>query len=239
MRGFVLVFFASISLFGGTVDTSATCDGVTYQGSDSASCGNQYADASAQAQASLTSMSVYASAQTWMPTWGVSAGSSSATASLSQDFILTVTGGYGDGYAQPEFSLGSHSYFGVGWGTASISLGGCSEFSSGGGQGVPCPTTSVAFVFGVPQTLTLSESAWAGAGGYFYGVGTVGGLAGLDGFSFSGWGSSVTYTFVPAPPPSPTPEPGTLALTAMACAALIAFAGRRRSRDRKVARPAR
>jgi hypothetical protein len=30
MRGFVLVLFAAVPLFGGTLNTTVTCDGVTY-----------------------------------------------------------------------------------------------------------------------------------------------------------------------------------------------------------------
>jgi hypothetical protein len=97
-------------------------------------------------------------------------------------------------------------------------------------------------VFGAPQTLTLSESASASAG-YFYGVPPVGGAAGLSDFEFfNAYGqqlSGISYSFVPADQPSATPEPDTLALAAMACAFLIAFERRRRSRYRKVARPAR
>jgi hypothetical protein len=172
----------------------------------------------------------------------VDAGSSSATASLTWDFILTVTGGYGDGYAEPELSVGANSYGGVGWGDASASLGGCWMNASGGTPPGGCSPTSVAFVFGVPQTLTLFESADASAG-YFYGVPPVGGAASMSGFEFfKAYGqplSGFTYTFVPADQPSATPEPDTLALAAMACAFLIAFERRRRSRYRKVARPAR
>ena len=173
---------------------------------------------------------------------GLDAGSTSATASLTWDFILTVTGGYGDGYAEPELSVGADSYGGVGWGDASASLGGCWMNASGGTPPGGCSPTSVAFVFGVPQTLTLFESADASAG-YFYGVPPVGGAASMSGFEFfKAYGqplSGFTYTFVPADQPSATPEPDTLALAAMACAFLIAFERRRRSRYRKVARPAR
>jgi hypothetical protein len=37
MRGFVLVLFASIPLFGGSADISVTCDGVSVVGSGTAS----------------------------------------------------------------------------------------------------------------------------------------------------------------------------------------------------------
>jgi hypothetical protein len=61
--------------------------------------------------------------------------SSSATASLSQDFILTVTGGQGDGYAETEglYASGGDPWSGgQAWGSASLggSLSGCS-FESG------------------------------------------------------------------------------------------------------------
>jgi hypothetical protein len=181
-------------------------------------------------------MSVYAVAWT-----AFSGGDSSAEASLTGDYILTVTGGYGSGYAEPEFMMGSNG-FGDGEGQAIVSLGGCYVESSMGGPAPGCPPTSVAFVFGVPQTLALSEYAQGGAAGW--GTPEDGAEAGLFGFSFiTAYGqplSGITYTFVPTDqPPSAMPEPGTLPLlNAMACAAFIAFKRRRRSPDRSAPRPA-
>ena len=162
--------------------------------------------------------------------WALYPGSGGADASLTGDYILTVTGGYGNGYAEPEFLIGASS-LGNGGGEASVSLGGCwlqTVFVPPG----PCPQTSVAFVFGVPQTLTLSEDAEADTLGSWAGTAPeVGGMVQLDGFSFiTAYGqplSGIAYTFVPG---EATPEPGTLPLlTAMACAAFIAFKLRRGS----------
>jgi len=230
MRGFVLILFAAVPLFGGTVSTSVTCDGVTYEGSDTASCGSLLGTG---ASAQVSWMSVNATAWT-----GFSGGDSSAYASLTGDYILTVTGGYGSGYAEPEFLMASGGFHG--YGGASASLGGCSVESSMGRGAAGCPPTSVAFVFGVPQTLAFSESAEGGAAGS--GTPEDGGSAELYSFLFfSSYGqplSGITYSFVDQPP-SATPEPGTLPLlTAMACAAFIAFKRRRRSPDRRAAPPA-
>ena len=226
MRGFVLVLFAAVPLFGGTVSTSATCDGVTNEGSyGAASCGDS-GIGGASAEASLAEMYVYAIASSGYDT----PDSSSATASLTQDFILTVTGGQGDGYAETEGLYVSGQWRGPqAWASASASLGPC-HFESESDVGLP-QICQVPFVFGVPQTLTLSESVSASAGPY---IGTPGatGSAGLENYFFvffndQGQMSGVTYTFVPG---EVTPEPRTLPLlTAMACAAFIAFKLRRGS----------
>ena len=92
MRGFVLVLFASIPLFGGSADISVTCDGVSVVGSGTASCSfGDFWTTGASAQASLTGMSVSAMAWAIQPEWGVDAGSSSATGVAQRGF-------YTDGY---------------------------------------------------------------------------------------------------------------------------------------------
>jgi hypothetical protein len=239
MRGFVLVLFAAVPLFGGTVYTSATCDGVTSGGSgDTSFCSGNDGIGGASAGVLLADWYVYANAGSDLG----AASSMSATASLSQYFILTVTGGSGDGYAEPQqlYAVGGHPSNGEGW--ASASLGGCA-FGSSEDVEPPqyCPWWSVPFVFGAPQTLTLSESASASVGP----LGTESAAAGFVGgfLFFNAQGqqlSGITYTFVPTDqPPSATPEPGTLPLlSAVACAAFIAFKLRRRSSDRRAARPA-
>lgn len=232
MRGFVLVLLASIPLFGGTVNTSVTCIPIGCTGTTGAS-----------AEASLAEMYVYVTAWTGFDT----PDSSSAMASLSQDFILTVTGGQGDGYAETQGLYASGQWRGPqAWASASVSLGGCSFESYSDVH--PPQNCQVPFVFGVPQTLTLSLSASASAGPYTDQAGATGSAGGPYGFPdgfvfFNDQGqplSGVTYTFVTTDlPPSATPEPGTLPLlTAVACAAFIAFKRRGRSPDRKAARPA-
>jgi hypothetical protein len=173
--------------------------------------------------------------------WALSGspGDGEAEASLTWDYILTVTGGNGNGYAQPEFFITASS-LPLGGAGALAWLGDC-QLETWWGPAGPCPQTSVAFTFGVPQTLTLSEQAEGDAiGGSGWGTPENGGIVQLDGFSFITANgqplSGVTYTFVPG---EATPEPGTLPLlTAVACAAFIAFKLRRRSPDRKAARPA-
>ncbi len=234
MRGFVLVLFAAVPLFGGTVYTSTTCDGVTNGGNyptAGGTCGSGTGGSTgSSAEASLAEMYVYATAWAGYDT----PDSSGATASLTQDFILTVTGGQGDGYAETEGLYASgqwrdaeNSAF------ASVSLGEC---SFGSGSDVEPPQyCQVPFVFGVPQTLTFSETASASAGPYTGLAGATGSAGGVGGFLFfDDYGqqlSGVTYSFVATDqPPSGTPEPRTLPLlTAMACAAFIAFKLRRGS----------
>jgi hypothetical protein len=150
MRGFVLVLFAAVPLFGGTVSTSVTCIPIGCTGTTYAS-----------AEASLAEMYVYVIAWAGYDT----PDSSSATASLSQDFILTVTGGQGGGYAETQglYAFGQYRSPQA-QAEGSVSLGGCS-FESDSDVNPP-QYCQVPFVFGVPQTLTLSLSASASAGPY-------------------------------------------------------------------------
>ena len=164
-------------------------------------------------------------------------GSSSASASFTEGFILTVTGGSGDGYAEPLFALsagGSSEGF-QGFGEASASLGGCALQTNGAPPGT-CSPMSVPFVFGVPQMLTLSESTsadvlspWSEPSSLAYGNAS---MTGFEFFDANGQPlNGVSYSFVSTGQPSGVPEPGTFPiLTTMACAALIAFARRRRIR---------
>lgn len=230
MRSFVLVFLAALSLSGSTLVTvSATCNGATYQGGDSVSCGDYTAGATAMA--SLANLFVMAGASA-----GPYPSTSSASASLSEDFILTVTGGYGDGYAAPELSAGASNWGAPAVAWAGASLGGCSVGAYGTGPPADyCSPTSVAFVFGVPQMLTLSESAGAEAGPWEWGTPEVEGSAAFGGFFFfDAQGqplSDVTYTFVPVDS-SATPEPATLPILAVLAAA--AFIARYRRAARRV-----
>ena len=222
MRRLFLILVACAPTFAQSVSTSATCNGVTYYGTASASCGSQGTAASAEWQGFY----VDASASSY------NGGSSSASVSFSGAFILTVMGGTGDGFADPGLSAGGDSFGAEATAFASASL----EASSGGCQatGGPqppysfstCTPTSMSFVFGIPQTLGISLSANATSGSGYDDPGVVGG-ASTGGFSFYDVNGNplndVTYTFVPAPPPTPTPEPGMFPLlAAMACASLIA-----------------
>ena len=129
---------------------------------------------------------------------------SGATASLSQDFILTVTGGQGGGYAETEglYASGGDPWSGgQAWGSAS--LGGCS-FESSSDVNLP-QYCQVAFVFGVPQTLTLSLSAGASVGAYSSAA--TSGSAGLANYFFVFFNdqgrplSGISCTFVPTDQP--------------------------------------
>jgi hypothetical protein len=215
MRVLVSLLLASIPISAGTVET-VICDGVVYQGP--ASCGSQ------------TTPGPYAnvdSRDAWAEVWTAPGrgGGSSASASFTEEGVFMVTGGSGYAYAEPLLEAGGDSYFCAAWAGAWASFGGCTVSSQGGQY---CPWSSVRFEFGVPQTLTLSLSAYAnGMGLPAPPVGADAMFRGFDFFEAYGQplGYNVNYTFVA------TPEPGTLPLlTAMACAALIAFDRRRKKR---------
>jgi hypothetical protein len=219
MRRLISVLFACMPTSASTIEMSvATCNGVSYQATDYAACGS-----STMVGPFAAAYEGFVSAGEW--------GGGDSSASFTADYVLTVTGGSGSGFMDPNLLT-----YGDNWGQeagagASASLegpsGGC-EASAGpfgfgpNNNGSSCYPTSVAFVFGVPQILTLSLSAGASgaentfvSGDAFYG--------GLGFFYSNGQPmSGVTYTF--APVVQPTPEPGTLLLTALACAAFAALA---------------
>jgi hypothetical protein len=232
MRHLFLVLAACACSFADTLVTSVTCDGVTYNGSGSASCNSSDANASAEAFSATLSVNTNVSTDDFL-------GTSSAQAGLYGTYLLTVTGGSGDGFADPQLSteleLGDNSVF-QNYASASLtnSSGGC-EVTDGDGNPYQnnCTPTSVPFVFGTSQALYLSvfadtqiqvsdirlydQASAADAGFVFYGV---------NGQVLN----DVTYTFVPAP------EPSTLPLSAaMACAAFIAR--KRLPRPGSAARP--
>jgi hypothetical protein len=216
MRGFVALLLVSIPISAATV--SVNCNGVVYQGTDSASCGSQ---TTAGSYAEASEGAVFASV------WGD--GGSSAFASFTQDYIFTVTGAYGNGFAQPLLMVGGDSFGSFASAGGSASLGGCELNSNWGGGYSYCSPGSIPFVFGTPQTLTLSLSAGASSN---YRTPPVDGEARWSGFAFfDAYGrplSDFSYTFWPIS--QTTPEPSTLFLTAMACAALIVFHRRRMKR---------
>ena len=153
MRGFVLVLIASMPLCGSTiVSTSVNCNGAT--GGSSCS-GTQWGPRLGPADPT----SLYVAVSAWTG-YNVQTGAgeyASASASLTEDFVLTVTGGFGNGYAEPDLGAGGGGWgsYGVGW--ASASLGGCGV-SSYGERPRPsaAPWNSVPFVFGVPLSSSLS-----------------------------------------------------------------------------------
>ena len=207
MRRFIPILFACASGFAGTIQTSVTCDGVTYFGSGSASCGdNQNVGASALATDQFVDVGVF----------NAPLNSASAWALFSMDYVLTVFGGSGDGFAEPQLEALSAPNFGQDSSAAGADLG-CEALAEGGDRYNTCTPTSLPFVFGVPQTLTLSMDAQATASNYGYD--SMEANAGFGGFWFyvNGQPFDATYTFTPVPEPGMFPL-----LAAMACAALIA-----------------
>lgn len=219
MRVLVLLLLVSIPIAAGTVESaSVTCEGVVYQGTDSASC--SAADLSGPPLPPQDYYSVSAEANTGLAeATGMNGG---ASASFTADFVLTVTGGSGDGFFDPELGAQATSGFGASSARALVVdlLGnGCIATSSSWMCG---PIPLLPFVFGVPDILTLTLNAYA-----------------LDGWAWAGYGpfeffdsngqplSGVSYTFVPV---GPVPEPGTLLLTAAVCVVLRVFDRRRRKR---------
>jgi hypothetical protein len=231
MRRLFLILVACAPGFAQTLSTAATCNGVTYYGTFSASCGESN---TTNASASSGGGFVDALASS------LASDSSSASASFSEAYILTVMGGIGDGFADPGLSAGGDSF-----GAEDVAYSSAALYSNSGGceaSGDPlppysfstCGPTSMSFVFGVPQTVDIDLSATATSGPGYEDPGVNGG-AGIGGFSFYDANGNplngVTYTFVPAPPPpTPTPEPGMFPLlAAIASAALIARKRLRRS----------
>jgi hypothetical protein len=221
MRVLVSFLLVCVPSFAGTIYLDASCSGeVTTYTSDSASCGSYNPGASAEV--SVTGQYVSAGA------WAGYGQSASASASFTQDYVFTVWGGSGDGFAEPLLMVqgdrqGSDSA------GASASLGGCELSQGGSGPPLHCNWASIPFEYNVPQILTLSLSA--GADAYPYQNGTEYGTAEEDGFTFFDTSGNplggVPYSFDPVP----APEPGTLPLlTAMACAAIIAVKRRRQRR---------
>ncbi|MGC2415246.1 MAG: hypothetical protein WA459_21425, partial [Stellaceae bacterium] len=99
----------------------------------------------------------------------------SASALLTGDYAFTVTGGSGDGFAEPLLTIWGANGGNVEW--ASASLGGC-EVSLGGP--LQCLWASVPFEFDVPQTLALFLHAGASVSPY----GGATGEASVGGFAF-------------------------------------------------------
>jgi hypothetical protein len=233
MRRLFLILAACAPGFASTVvNTLAGCDGVIDFGTASASC-EVSLQTSASAEASTATLSVDTTVNASPP------GISSAEASLSGAYVLTVTGGSGDAFAEPQLSteleLGTDSVFrnyaSVGLANAS---GGCTAMAGNGNPFLnTCTPTAVPFVFNTPQVLFLimfaetqiqpgairdyDSASAAEAGFVFYGA---------NGQVLNG----VTYSFVPVSSFIPTPEPGMFPLlAAMACAVPIARRRRRRS----------
>jgi hypothetical protein len=217
MRPLVLVLFASIPLFADILETSASCNGSTNTGTYSASCGSN----SPGATGASAVISGYVGADAWVGTFG---DYSSASALSIEDYILTVYGYTGSGYAEPLLFAGGGQEGSFAVAGASASLGLCTVSVYGDGYPTLCPENSVSFVSGVPQQLTFSQSAFAMAGP----SGGVDGETYFQGFLFFSDQyqplGDLSYSFTPGDlPPGGVPEPATLPLLALGCAALIAW----------------
>jgi len=220
MRLVVLFLVASIPLFASTIDVSAWCSSApTNQGLGWASCGDSFDSASA------TVSGLSAAANAWAaPDWY----RSNATASLTEDLVFTFFGGTGPGFAQPWLTLSASMHFGSN-AAATATFGACLV-----GPGGVCDWNSMPFVFGVPETVTLTLNVGAATYGEWYDSATASASAEFDGFfgfsDVNGYPlSGVTYTMSPA---GEAPEPATLLLTAMAGAVLLACALRKRPAGR-------
>jgi hypothetical protein len=218
MRILALVLLVSIPTVAATLELeeTTTCEGVGYPGNPASCSASLFTNylvyaVSAEANAGLAEAREY---------------DGGASAFVFGDFVLTVTGGSGDGFLDPLLQAYTTSS-GSGAAGAQASLYepssgyGCSSSST-----VPCGPMSLPFVFGVPEILNLTLIADAvGAPGDAYAIATYGPF---EFFDASGQPlSDVSYSFVPV---GEVPEPGTLLLAAMACGALIACDQRRRKR---------
>src|SRR5579863_4484522 len=103
MHRVLIVFLATgISGFAASFGVEVTCNGMNYFGYDSVSCGSF--------------LTAFADAET-SPSGGVSVDvgaapgySSSASASFTEDYVLTVTGGSGAAFAEPLLSAYGGQY---------------------------------------------------------------------------------------------------------------------------------
>lgn len=224
MRLLIVFLAACASGFAGDVETTCFSGNSTIssQGAYSASCSGPASSASGGISY-LGSASVEADGGGY---WGGPAFSwASASVSIIEDYVLTVTGGSGGGFAEAQLSAyAQHSdpYAEAG---ATVSLGGCTAVAVPYNSFCVYPTQ---FLFNTPQILSLSVFAETDAGGPYPSEGVAGASWGqFDFFDAQGQPlSGVSYTLTEIP----TPEPGTLPLlTGITCAALIALKRRRRS----------
>ena len=218
----VIVFLAACALgFAASVSTSVQCGAVVIEGRYSASC--ETVDALASAEVSVAGLSTSASAFSGVPPSSASAGASF----YADDYILTVTGGSGSGFAEPQLTAsGEYESF---WAeaTAQVSIhnssGGCIAGTGPTGRGflTDCNPYSIPFVFGTRQIFIINILANANSISPLFCCADPTSYASLDGFEFFDTRgqplSGISWTF------APVPEPATLPLATVVCGAFVSI----------------
>ena len=219
MRALISLLLASIPICAGTLDITATCDGVVYPGAYSCSDGSLQTPGP---YANVMGSSLQVDAGIWLAPGGTI---SSASASFTGEYVLDITGGSGSGYAEPLWMFFADNYLGT-LAMAGISatmvtsMGDCSVESIFPSDNNPQTCSSLPFTFGVPQTVAVSLSAGAIAS-FPALVNAIGSFDGFYFFDSFGRPTSATYSLAPV---ELTPEPATWLLTATAFAALVTLA---------------
>lgn len=223
MRYFILMYFACACVFAGTVDVSATCDGVNYFGVNTISCGDEL---NVGAEAGATDSYVYAQVI------NATGHTASASATFQMGYIFTVFGGTGDGSAEPELSATGGTQGGMAEAAGGVTIssstgGGCQAGFIGNPHGFDtCTPTSVPFVFGIPQTIAISANAFASAGPNY--AASVSGGANYGGFFIYVNGQPFEGAYFTLVPGEAVPEPDMFpVLAVIACAGLILLTRRR------------
>jgi hypothetical protein len=218
MRVLVSLLLASIPVCAGTLDITATCDGVVYPGAYSCSDGSLQTPGP---YANVDGSYLQIEAGIWLPPGGTI---DSASASFTGEYVLDITGGSGSGHAEPLWWFSADNYLGTAAmagisATMVTSMGSCYVVSIYPEQN-PQTCDSLPFTFGVPQMVTISLFAGASASV----PAEVNAFGWFDGFYFfdsSGNPTSATYSLAPI---ELTPEPATWLLAATAFAALVTLA---------------
>jgi hypothetical protein len=197
-RYFLSLTFAVGVVSAATINTTATCDGVTTVGTDSASCD----DGHFEARAGVSSTSAGASAM-FLPSSPPDFRGGGAQASFSDDYVFTVTGGTGAGFFVPCLSGSTDAEASAGASFGSIALGLFAFQRNSTCNGPPFFFGQLPFSFGVQQIVHFTISASAGPSPL---RGSAFGMASFDGILFfdtSGHPlSNITFTLVEVPEPS-------------------------------------
>jgi hypothetical protein len=206
MFRYVLSLTFAVSLASaGTISTTATCDGVTTFGTFSARCDDRFS----LAEADLGTPSEGFPGGTFIVNVGavkgigppIGLGSASASASFSNDYVFTITGGTGDGFFYPCISSQEN-----GGATGGMSFGGIELIIFGAETcGLAPRAAPKPFTFGVPQIVHITMGASVSPAAFGREAGGTAFLREILFFDPSGNQlSGVTYTLVPAPAPEPS-----------------------------------